>query len=104
MPDEAKVPPRVVALAYGQDEVRQQQSPRLVAKGRGLIAEEILKRARDHGVPVCQSPELLEALIGFDLDAHVPPSLYVAVAQLLAWAFQQDQRAGERRSLTKPVP
>ena len=60
-------------------------APRVSAKGRGLIADEIIRRARDAGVYVHESRELVGLLMQVDLDRHIPPELYVAVAELLAW-------------------
>ena len=77
-----------VALAYAHGDT----APRVVAKGRGLIAEEIVARAREHGVYVHESKELVALLTQVDLDAHVPPQLYVVVAELLAWLYQIEQK------------
>jgi flagellar biosynthesis protein len=73
-----------VALAYSAAD----KAPRVVAKGRGLIAEQIIARAREHGVFVHESPELLALLMQVDLDARIPAQLYVAVAELLAWIYR----------------
>ena len=73
-----------VALAYSAAD----KAPRVVAKGRGLIAEQIIARAREHGVFVHESPELLALLMQVDLDARIPSQLYVAVAELLAWIYR----------------
>lgn len=73
-----------VALAYTAAD----KAPRVVAKGRGLIAEQIIARAREHGVFVHESPELLALLMQVDLDARIPSQLYVAVAELLAWIYR----------------
>ena len=73
-----------VALAYHEDE----GAPRVVAKGRGLLAEAILARAREAGVYVHESPELVALLMQVDLDSRIPPQLYVAVAELLAWLYR----------------
>lgn len=70
-----------VALAYPGGK----GAPRVSAKGRGLIADEIIRRARDVGVYVHESRELVGLLMQVDLDRHIPPELYVAVAELLAW-------------------
>lgn len=77
-----------VALKYAPGD----QAPRVVAKGRGLIAEEIIARAHEHGVFVHESPELVTLLSQVDLDDHIPPALYVAVAELLAWLYQVEQK------------
>lgn len=77
-----------VALKYAPGD----NAPRVVAKGRGLIAEEIIARAREHGVYVHESPELVALLQQLDLDEHIPPTLYIAVAELLAWIYQVEQK------------
>ncbi|HMW77597.1 MAG TPA: EscU/YscU/HrcU family type III secretion system export apparatus switch protein, partial [Rhodocyclaceae bacterium] len=53
--------------------------------------EEIISRAREHGVYVHESPELVSLLMQVDLDEHIPPQLYRAVAELLAWLYRLDQ-------------
>jgi flagellar biosynthesis protein len=76
-----------VALAYRED----QGAPRVVAKGRGLIAQAILERAREAGVYVHESRELVALLMQVDLDDRIPPQLYIAVAELLAWLYRLEQ-------------
>lgn len=73
-----------VALAYHQTEA----APRVVARGRGLVAEQIIARAHEHGIYVHESPELVALLMQVDLDQHIPPQLYLAVAELLAWLYR----------------
>lgn len=73
-----------VALAYQTG----QAAPKVVAKGRGLLAQAIIERARDAGVYVHESPELVSMLMQIDLDQHIPPELYLAVAELLAWIYR----------------
>lgn len=67
-------------------------APRVVAKGQGWLAEEIIRRAREAGVYVHESPELVGLLMQVDLDERIPPALYVAVAELLAWLYRLEQR------------
>jgi len=81
--------PLAVALAYHQDE----GAPRVVAKGRGQVAQAIIERARDAGVYVHESPELVALLMQVDMDERIPPQLYLAVAELLAWLYRVE--AGE---------
>ena len=76
-----------VALSYRP----QERAPRVVAKGSGLIAEEIMRRARDAGVYVHESSALVGMLMAVDLDQHIPPELYIAVAELLAWLHRTEQ-------------
>lgn len=80
-----------VALAYAPGN----SAPRVVAKGRGLIADEIVLRAREHGVFVHESPELVTLLMQVDLDAAIPPQLYVVIAELLVWLYRLEGRAAE---------
>jgi flagellar biosynthesis protein len=89
-----------VALAYSQTDA----APRVVAKGRGLIAEQIISRAREHGVYVHESPELVSLLLQIDLDQRIPPQLYIAVAELLAWIYRLEsgQPATTHPTLTLP--
>lgn len=76
-----------VALAYQEGE----SAPRVVAKGNGLIAQQIIERAKDAGVYVHESRELVALLMEVDLDDKIPPQLYIAVAELLAWLYRLEQ-------------
>jgi flagellar biosynthesis protein len=82
-----------VALAYNDKEL----APRIAAKGRGLTAEEIIARAREAGVYVHESPDLVALLMQVDLDERIPEQLYVVVAELLAWLYGLEHGA-------KPAP
>lgn len=79
---------RAVAMAYGAED----GAPRVVAKGGGVSAEAIIALARENGVYVHQSPELVNLLMQVDLDSEIPPELYQAVAEILAWLYGLDQR------------
>jgi len=83
-----------VALAYNADT----PAPRVVAKGRGLIAEAIIEKAREHGVFVHESPELVSLLMQVDLDQHIPHQLYIAVAELLAWVYRLEHGSAGSKS------
>jgi flagellar biosynthesis protein len=98
---EPPLPPRAeaVALTYSAGE----GAPRVVAKGRGLIAREIIERAREAGVYVHESPELVALLMQVDLDSHIPPQLYVAVAELLAWLYHIEQGEAAGPAAAPPV-
>ena len=78
-----------VALAYQSGK----RAPRVVAKGRGILAETIIDRAREAGVYVHESPELVSLLMQVDLDQHIPPELYRAVAEVLAFVYWLEQQA-----------
>ena len=80
-----------VALRYDQKDA----APRVVAKGRGMVAEQIIERAKEHGVAIHESKELVSLLMQVELDDHIPPALYRAVAELLAWLYRVE--AAQRR-------
>lgn len=73
-----------VALAYQAG----MSAPQVTAKGRGLLAQAIIEKAREAGVYVHESPELVSLLMQVDLDQRIPPELYLAVAELLAWLYR----------------
>lgn len=80
---------QAVALAYEAGEV----APRVLAKGKGAIAEQIIAVAQDKGVFVHESKELVSLLMQVDMDTHIPVALYQAVAELLAWLHQLESDA-----------
>ncbi len=80
--------PTAVALRYADGDA----APVVVAKGRGALADEIVRRAREAGVFVHESRDLVALLMQVDLDARIPPSLYIAIAELLAWMHRVDAR------------
>lgn len=75
---------KAVALAYNADN---DSAPKVVAKGSGLIAESIITRAKEHGVFIHESSELVSLLMNVELDQQIPPALYKTVAELLAWLY-----------------
>lgn len=77
-------PQAAVALKY--DPARE-GAPRVTAKGKGLIAEQILALAREHQVHIHESPELLEVLIRLELGEEIPEALYRAIAEVIAFAY-----------------
>ncbi len=75
---------QAIAIAYETGDF----APRVVAKGRGAIAEQIIARAQEHGVFVHESKDLTAMLMQVDLDDHIPPALYLAIAEILAWLYR----------------
>jgi flagellar biosynthesis protein len=81
--------PRAVALRYKPDT---DAAPRVVAKGRRHMAETILAVARQHHVPVHEDPNLVAVLDALDLNLEIPPELYRAVAEVLAFVYRLNGR------------
>lgn len=78
---------QAIALSYGSGDY----APRVVAKGRGLIAEQIIARAKQHNVFVHESKDLVALLMQVDIDDHIPPALYQAIAEVLAWLYRLEE-------------
>ena len=76
-----------VALAYRDPN----SAPVVVAKGYGAMADQIMRAAREHGLYVHASPELNQMLMQVRLDQQIPPALYAAVAEVLAWLWRIEQ-------------
>jgi len=84
-----EVPRRAIALRY---ERAREEAPRVVASGRGPVAEAILGFARAHGVPLHQDADLVELLGACELGEPISPELYEVVAQLLAFLYRTNER------------
>ena len=87
---------KAIALTYKEG----QYAPQVVAKGRGVTAEAIIACAKEAGVYVHESPELVSLLMQVDVDQYIPPELYRALAELLAWIYWLENRD---EHLEKPV-
>jgi flagellar biosynthesis protein len=72
-------------------------APKLVAHGKGHTAQKILELAAEHDLAIKQDATLVAVLGALDVGAEIPPDLYGVIAEVLAWAYHADQRAGERR-------
>ncbi|MBI2435630.1 MAG: EscU/YscU/HrcU family type III secretion system export apparatus switch protein [Candidatus Hydrogenedentes bacterium] len=80
---------RAVALRYNQE---QDSAPKLIAKGRGLLAERIIALAREHHIHIQEDPDLVAVLSTLDLNTEIPEDLYRAVAEVLAFVYRLNQR------------
>jgi flagellar biosynthesis protein len=72
-----------VALRYQPNDL-----PRVVAKGKGYIAQEIIKTAESAGVPLRHDPALTQALSALEIQQAIPSALFFAVSQVLIFAFE----------------
>ncbi len=74
-----------VALEY---EIGTREAPRVTAKGYGVIAEQIIAVAEEHGVVIEANPHLAEVLSGVELDESIPIELYEAVAEVIGFVLR----------------
>ncbi len=79
---------KAVALRY---EPEKNLAPKVVAKGRGFVAENILAAAQKNAVPVYQNKSLVNMLMALELDREIPPELYRTIAEVLAYVYRIDR-------------
>lgn len=80
---------RAVALRYDEERDR---APKVIAKGKGLLAEQIIQLAREHRITVQEDPDLVAALSVLEVNTEIPEELYRAVAEVLAFVYRVNQR------------
>jgi flagellar biosynthesis protein len=89
-PKERRTPPKkAVALRYVPPLDR---APKLTAKGSGLLAQKIIELAQKHGIPIKEDPVLIQVLSQLDFYQEIPPSIYVMVAEILAFVYSVNNR------------
>jgi len=74
---------KAVALFYDGS-----NAPHVSATGKGQVAKEIMAIAEAEGVPLCDNRELVELLVTLELGDEIPESLYLAVAHIIAFAYE----------------
>jgi flagellar biosynthesis protein len=79
---------KAAALSY---ESNIDGAPKVVAKGKGLLAEKIVALAEAHNIPLYKDQDLVEILEAMDLNAEIPPNLYRAVAEVLVFIYRLNQ-------------
>lgn len=80
---------KAVALQYDR---LVDTAPKIKAKGQGLVAEKIIELAIKHNIPIKDDPDLVEILSKLDIDEEIPPEIYVAVAELLAFVYSANSK------------
>ncbi len=75
-------------------EESQDVSPKLIAKGKGIVAEHILEEAKKHDIPIRKDPSLTELLSQLEINQSIPEELYQAVAEVFAFIYKIDQKTG----------
>lgn len=82
---------QAVALKY---QAGTMDAPKVVAKGKGYVAENMLKTAKENHIPIQEDPSLVEVLGKLDLNQQIPPELYQVVAEILAFVYRLDKDGG----------
>lgn len=89
-------PLKAVALRY---DPQTDNVPVLVAKGKGYLAERIIAVAREHGIHVHQDPNLVDLLMGLQIEDAIPPQLYQVVARVLAMVYRVNKELARSRGI-----
>jgi len=83
---------KAVALAYDKS-----GSSKIVASGQGEVARNLIEAAQEQGIPIQTNAQLVEALIKIDVGQEIPPELYEAVAEILAFIYRLDSECSEKK-------
>ena len=75
---------RAAALKY---QPKSDNAPKVIAKGKGQVAEKIIEIAREHNIYIQNDPDLIEVLSQLDLNQEIPSDLYIVIAELLAFVY-----------------
>lgn len=81
---------KAVALSYNIDE----SAPKVVAKGEGIIARNIIEKAKEEDIVIYEDKNLVDTLIGLNINEDIPEELYEAVAQIIFYVYNLDIEKG----------
>lgn len=82
-----------VALGYNP---QSHDAPKVMAKGKGIVAQNIIEKAVKNDVPIQEDPSLVELLSQLEINERIPEELYQAVAEVFSFIYQLDKQAGKR--------
>ena len=84
-------PKQAIALSYDPAE----DAPKVIASGRGLLAERIIEKANEYDVPVHRDDKLADTLSRLEIGDMIPPELYEVVAEILVFVDAMDKLRGK---------
>lgn len=87
---------KAVALRYDKE---QDMAPKVVASGKGLSGESIIKRAKENNIPIQEDPTLVELLAELNINETIPEELFQAVAEVFAFIYRTDKRIGHAETI-----
>lgn len=91
MEEKEKKQKTAVALSYDPEEI----APKIIASGKGYLAEKILEGAKEHQIPTHQDSRLAETLSKLEIGDFIPPELYEIVAEVLLFVDKMDRIKGK---------
>lgn len=96
--EERKKRKRAVALGY---DLQKDFAPKIMAKGQGMVADNMVKKAQEHDVVVYENERLVKELLQFEIGTEIPEELYEIVAQVLVFVESVDKEKGKYRDLKR---
>ncbi|WP_318615445.1 EscU/YscU/HrcU family type III secretion system export apparatus switch protein [Sporosarcina sp. YIM B06819] len=94
MTTEGHVRKEAVALSYNPNSA---SAPKVIAAGKGKIAENIVEKAKAHDIPIQEDPSLVEILGQLNINESIPEELYKAVSEVFAYIYQIDREHGLKK-------
>ena len=88
-----KSTPRAIAIVYNENE---SAAPKVVASGKGIIAEKIIATAREAGIHIQEDANLVELLSKIPIGDEIPTELYQTVAEVLAFVYRMNENFKEK--------
>ena len=95
--DERDLSPRRTATALGYDP-EEDSAPKLLAKGRGELADRIIALAKKHNIPIREDRDLVALLSQLNLNQEIPPELYFTVAEILTFIYKANDQWKNNRN------
>lgn len=95
--NEKTLPKHTQAVALKYDNTGD-AAPKVVAKGKSLVAERILEIAAEYGIPVHKDADLVEVLGAIELDQEIPLEVYSVVAEIFAYIYRMNQKSAQKKA------
>lgn len=89
-----KVRKEAIALGYSAYNT---DAPKVLAKGKGIVADNILEQAEKNKIPIQEDPSLVELLGKLNINETIPEQLYQAVAEVFAFVYKTNQETGNKK-------
>jgi len=80
---------KAVALKY---KAYEDNAPKVVAKGKGTLAEKIIEKAKEFDVPIFQNEDLANMLLNVEVGEEIPPKMYEAVVEVFIWLYNLEEK------------
>lgn len=81
---------KAVALEYDKEK---SNAPKVVASGKGTLAENIIKKAEEFDIPIFANKALVDSLIDLEIDQEIPTELYQAVIEVFIWLMKNEKKS-----------